>query len=166
MSIESRVSGNSNSAHRSSDGEPKTEVFIGTNEHGEDIVFVSFVDRDSEDPTGIYMYEPGCDPIELASIGLDGVATEFEHATVVYAVEGGEDETIPGDVLVTGADRDAAVEAATEDLVNLRDAYDTLREQAQALVDAARLVHDDRAHPGVFQWCEHTVCRAARAVEL
>lgn len=163
----------SESAHRSGDSEPKTEVFFVKTPDDQDAVIVSFVD--DGDVSGIFLYEPGAEPVELTSVGVNGVANEFEYATVeaTWMPDTGGDEEErewPGDGMVTRAERDAAVEAATENLGNLQQAYDTLREQAQALVDAAERAHadsdDDFRHGGVFAWCSEPVCQAARSVEL
>lgn len=158
-------------AHRSGGEELKTEVFIVKTPDDKDAVIVSFVDGD--EVNGIYLYEPGADPVELTSVGLNGVATEFDYAIVegTWMPDTGEDQEErewPGDGMVTRAERDAAVAQATEDHGNLQQAYDTLREQAQALVDAAERAHQEQGggHPGMFRWCQHAVCEAAQAVEL
>jgi len=154
----------SDSAHRSEPAELETEVFFVKVED-KDAVIVSFVDGETQENEGIFLYEPGAEPLELTTAGVGGVANEFEYATVsAVGIDGVEFEW-PGDGMVTCAERDAAVEAATEEHANLQQAYDTLREQAQALVDATERVHD-LSHPGPFQFCEGVTCQAARSVEL
>lgn len=143
-----------------------TQVFLVRTPDEQDAVIVSFVDNG--EVTGIYFYEPGAEPVELDSVGVNGVATEFEYATVEVAYTGeasGVTEDWPGDGMVTRAQRDADVEQATENLANLQQAFDTLREQAQAMVEMQR-THHTAAHSGAFQWCPADVCTAARAVEL
>lgn len=162
----------SESAHRSGGPELKTEIFIVKTPHDQDAVIVSFVE-DGEN-NGIFLYEPGADPVELDAVDIDGTADEFEYATV-SATSGtlGTADYIesewPGDGMVTRAERDAAVDAATEDHANLRQAYDTLRDQAQALETVVRQWHTDdaRGHSlGAWSLCSHPVCQATQAVEL
>lgn len=162
------------SAHRSGDSELKTEVFIVKTPEDQDAVIVSFVDGD--DVNGIYLYEPGADPVELHGVTMNGAANEFEHATVTthQAVPCHRntdvevlDTDYPGDGMVTRAERDAAVERATEDHANLQQAYDTLRERAEKLTDAAESTHR-ASHPGAYGWCQAVVCLEAHrlAAEL
>ena len=150
----------SESAHRSGAPELKTEVFFVKTDDDMDAVIVSFVDND--DVNGIYLYEPGAEPVELSAVGIDGVATEFEYATVSGETADGEEVSWPGDGMVTRAERDA------EDFHNLQQAYDTLWEQAQALVDTARGQHfAGKGHDvGAWTLCANPVCKAASAVEL
>ena len=153
----------SESAHRSGPGELETEVFFVKTPEDLDAVIVSYVD--GGDVTGIYLYEPGADPVELNSVGLNGVATEFDYASVEGVTLDGEEVEWPGDQMLTRAQRDADVENAVQDHANLDQAYGMLREQAQALVDATERVHD-LSHPGAFQFCEAISCQAAQAVTL
>lgn len=155
-----------------------TQVFLVRTPEEQDAVIVSFVD-DGE-VNGIYLYEPGADPIEVDAVQIEGTATEFEFATITVgqrvdsagvrlsygpANRHWKDVTYPGDGMVTRAQRDADVEQATENLANLQQAFDTLREQAQAMVEMQR-THHTAAHSGTFQLCPADVCTAARAVEL
>lgn len=160
--------------------EPRVEAYFVKTGDAQAGVIVVFYDGGEEDPVGIYLYEPGADPVELDSVGISGVATEFEYATVetgrrvdstgtrlsyAPANRGFEECEYPGDGLITFVQRDADVEAATQDFANLRQAHDTLHDQARKLVDAAEKFHA-LGHSGAFQWCTASVCEAARAVEL
>lgn len=153
----------SESAHRSGGPELATEVFFVKTPSDMDAVIVSFVDND--EVNGIYLYEPGADPVELTSVGINGVANEFDYATVEGETVDGEEVEWPGDGMVTRAQRDADVEQATQYLANLQQAYDTLREQAEKLRDTVERTHSLQ-HPGSFEWCSSVVCEAARGVEL
>lgn len=168
----------SESAHRSGGPELKTEVFIVKTPYGQDAVIVSFVD-DGE-INGIYLYEPGADPVELDSVGIIGEASEFEHATVTVgqrvdsegvrlsygpANHHWKEVKYPGDGMVTRAERDAAVAAATEDHANLQQAYDTLHARAQALVTAVEHSHRT-SHSGAFTWCVELLCQEANRTEV
>jgi len=154
----------SESAHRSGEPELKTEVFFVKVED-KDAVIVSFVDEETQENEGIFLYEPGADPVELTAVGQEDHATEFEYAHITGEMVDGEEVQWPGDGMTTFAERDAAVERVTEDHANLQQAYDTLRNQAQALVAAVEASHRT-LHTGSFTWCMEILCEAARSVEL
>lgn len=155
-------------AHRSGgSGELKTEVFIVKVDDDKDAVIVSFVEDD--DITGIYLYEPGADPVELDAVRVEGEASEFEWATVTFTAPDPDTpgnvllSAWPGDGMVTRAERDAAVESRAEGHENLQQAYDTLREQAEALTVAVKDVHDG-SHSGPFAFCTLPECVAAMTI--
>lgn len=162
-----------NSAHRSStpahrsggSGELKTEVFIVQTSDAQDAVIVSFVDTETNESKGIYLYEPGADPVELTAVGQEDHASEFEFAHIYVETINGEEIMYPGDGMVTLAERDTAVESATEDHENLQQAYDTLRKAAQRMASAADQAHADAGHGGAFRWCTLPVCEAARDLD-
>lgn len=155
--------------------EPTTDVYFVKTSDSTAGVIVSFTDGGEEDPVGIYLFEPGADPVELVSVGIDGVASEFEYATVTGVVFTEEREvngdrmektfTFPGDGMVTRAQRDADVVAAVEEHDTLVDNHEKLRGQAATLMDAVRDAHEG-GHSGGFQWCTLPMCEAARAVNL
>jgi hypothetical protein len=149
-------------AHRSGgSGELKTEVFIVKTPDAQDAVIVSFVD-DGEN-NGIFLYEPGADPVELTAVGQEDHASEFEYAHIFGETVDGEEVQWPGDGMVTRAERDAAVESRAEGHENLQQAYDTLREQAEALTVAVKDVHDG-SHSGPFAFCTLPECVAAMTI--
>lgn len=157
-------------AHRSGgSGELKTEVFIVKTPAGMDAVIVSFVDDD--EVSGIYLYEPGADPVELDSVGVEGEASEFEWATVTFTAPDPDTpgnvllSAWPGDGMVTRAERDAAVESRAEGHENLQQAYDTLRKAAARAASAADQAHADAGHGGAFRWCTLPVCEAVRDLD-
>lgn len=163
--------------------ELKTRVWLARTPDECDAVIVSFVDGD--DISGIYFYEPGADPVELDSVGMNGVASEFEHATVTVgqrvdsegvrlsygpANHHWKEVDYPGDVMITMADSDARVDAAVVAHDTLVDNHEQLTEQAHRLFEAVQRQHDEArghsGHPGSFTWCQHAVCSAARDVVL
>jgi len=129
-------------------------------------VIVSFTDAGEEDPVGIYLFEPGADPVELSAAGVSGVATEFEYATVeASTLDGKQDFEFPGDGMVTRAQRDSDVEAATQEHATLVDNHEKLTAQTRSLLDTVRREHDEY-HVDPFEFCALSVCAAARAVDL
>lgn len=168
--IEIRVTENEDSAHRSP--ELATRVWLVKTPEENDAVIVSFVDKDSEDPTGIWLYEPGAEPVELHGVTVEGTATEFEWATVttheaVPCHRGTDVEVVdtdyPGDVLVTLASRDAAVDEEYGRREEAESALGTAQADLMALVTAGREEHES-FHGGTFQLCGETLCRAFRAL--
>lgn len=162
------------SAHRSPDDGPTTSVWLVKTPEGDDAVIVSFVDADNEDPTGIWLYEPGVDPAELHGVTVSGVANEFEYATVtthqaVPCHRGTDvevvDQDYPGDVMVTSAQRDAALAGAVEAHEELESSYAALHAQTTRLLTEVRDSHE-LFHGGTFPFCGETVCEAARDVVL
>lgn len=150
--------------------EPRVEAYFVKTGDAQAGVIVAFYDGGEEDPAGIYLFEPGADPVELTAVGIHGFATEFEYATVstTWMPDDGGDQELrefPGDSMVTCAQRDADVAAAVEEHATLVDNHEKLTAQARNLVDAAEKFHA-LGHSGTFQWCEASVCEAARAVEL
>lgn len=160
--------------------EPRVEAYFVKVNDSQAGVVVSFYDAGEEDPAGIYLYEPGADPVELDTVGISDIATEFEYAIVetgrrvdstgtrlsyAPANHGFEEREYPGDGLVTFAQRDADVAAAVEEHETLTDNHEKLTAQARNLVDAAEKFHG-LSHSGAFQWCQADVCTAARAVDL
>jgi hypothetical protein len=160
------------SAHRSPADELATSVWLVKTPEGDDAVIVSFVDKDSEDPVGIFMYEPGVDPVELEAVGMSGVATEFEHATVTTSCQvrwsGAtqttvEDTDYPGDVMVTSARRDADVANAVEAHGELVSSYADVSSGLASLLARVQTMHEVD-HEGTFRFCRNIVC--AKAFEL
>jgi hypothetical protein len=145
------------SAHRSADPELHTEVFFVKVED-KDAVIVSFVDEETQENEGIFLYEPGAEPLELTTAGVSGVANEFEFATVSAVTTNGTEVEWPGDGMVTRAKQDAAVEAATEDLANLQQAYDGVLAYAQRVYSGAEKRHQ-ASHGGAFRYCTDPMCR-------
>ena len=164
----------SDSAHRSESAELHTEVFIVKTPDDRDAVIVSFVD-DGEN-NGIFLYEPGADPVELMTVRQEDHANEYELAHISGEVLTGrrlangdldtEEVTWPGDGMTTFAERDAAVAQATEDHGNLQQAHDALHQAAQGLVLATREVHRESHGAGPQSLCADPVCRAAEAVTV
>lgn len=154
------------SAHRSGEPELKTEVFIVKTPDDKDAVIVSFVD-DGEN-NGIFLYEPGADPMELTAVGQEDHASEFEHAHIYGETVDGEEVQWPGDGMTTFADRDAAVERAAEDHANLEQTHGVLRDQAQGLVDVVRGQHSAGVGHDLGTWtlCANPLCKAASAVAV
>jgi len=169
-----------NDTTRTEDNESRADVYFVKVNDTQAGVIVSFTDAGEEDPVGIYLFEPSADPVELDSVGIEGVATEFEYATVTAgqrvdstglrlsygpANQHWKEVPYPGDGMVTLAQRDADVAAAVEEHATLVDSHEKLTAQVRALVDAAEKFHA-LGHSGAFQWCGASVCEAARAVEL
>lgn len=151
--------------------ETRTRVWLVKTPEDSDAVIVSFAESDSDECADIFLYEPGADPVELAAVSMDGVATEFEHATVtaVSGEEGTHDYaeiSYPGDELIPLADSDSLVDRATEDHTALVAAYEELTEQTRALVDAVREEHRAAHESGPIDLCGYATCQAAREVDL
>lgn len=150
---------------RTDDTEPRADVwFVKVNETQAGVI-VQFTDAGEEDPVGIYLFEPGADPVELVGVRIDGAASEFEYATVTAEIDRGCEDTegeisYPGDVMITRADADALVSAAVEAHETLVDNHEKLTEQTRALIDAARQDHHEH-HAESFAWCGFAVCKAA-----
>lgn len=162
--IEIRVTENEDSAHRSTE-EPTTTVWLVKNDSDQDMVVVSF--GDDGDVNGIYMYEPGADPVELDSVDTVGTATEYEWADVTTWPVGKSDfddgMTWRGDVLVTSASCDAAVDEEREQREAAESALDTAQADLMALVSAVAKTHA-LGHSGAQQWCPATICEAVRGL--
>lgn len=151
--------------------EPRVEAYFVKVNDTQAGVIAAFYDAGEEDPVGIYLFEPGADPVELISVGIDGAATEFEYATVTTEIDRGCEDTEGeisyfGDAFVTRAQRDADVEAATEGHSTLVDSHEKLTEQTRALVDAVQRQHDENHGPGDSRLCDNAVCRASWNVVL
>jgi hypothetical protein len=161
----------SNDTARTDDNEPRVDVFFVKTGEEQAGVIVSFTDAGEEDPVGIYLYEPGADPVELTAVRLDGAATEFEYATVTASWSSNDGKTeeqseFPGDRMVTLAQRDADVATAVEEHDTLVDNHEKLTEQTRALVDAVHEEHRATHDPGPIELCGYALCQAAQAVNL
>lgn len=142
--------------------ELKTQVFMVKTPEDKDAVIVSFVDDD--DVNGIYLYEPGADPLELYAVGVDQPGNAFEHGVVTTSRT--DDETDwPGEEMVLASALDEVRDDAQEKVDVLTAELDTAMAVLDKLVEAARLAHDEGSvtyHHGVFRWCQHPVCVAVR----
>jgi hypothetical protein len=151
--------------------ENRTRVWLVKTPEYFDAVIVAFAEPDSDECAGIFLYEPGTDPVELVTVGIDGVATEFEHASVTATFDRGcEDEeadvSYPGDEMITLAQRDADVAAAVEAHETLAGNHEKLTEQARALVAAVQEEHRATHEPGPIELCGYATCQTAREVDL